>query len=305
MIPNVRKKVITMKRLNEVFNHWNTTWGFFQALYAYFGLSTMTEDPPPWLTSTTATQLDFIYHTRSGLKPIAPLVENFVEDDEVSLTDAIRIAGMFWTVFGDYCKKEYAVLALQYDPIKNYAMTESGTDTHARTKSATHSGSETIEKRGDEKITKTGTETLGKTGNETTTKFGKIHTETDTDEDIFGYDSSAQNGVPANHSNTSTVQNFGYQGDNYSEIRTPSITDTRTPNLTDTRTPNLVDTRRPNLSDSEAENVTDTHSFEKSGNIGVTLAQRMIEAEIKLWQWNFFYKFLFPCVDRVLTLPIY
>lgn len=283
MIPNVRKKVIPMKRLNEVFNHWNTTWGFFQALYAYFGLSTMTEEPPPWLTSTTAVQLDFIYHTRSGLKPIAPLVENFVEDDEVSLSDAIRIAGMFWTVFGDYCKKEYAVLALQYDPIKNYAMTESGTDTHARTKSATHSGSETIEKRGNEVNSKSGTDTL--------TRAGKIQTVTN--DSVYGFDSSS--GV--NSDDSTTTQTFNVDNIPYTE--------TRSPNTTDTRTPNLVDTRRPNLSDSEAENTTDTHSFEKSGNIGVTLAQRMIEAEIKLWQWNFFYKFLFPCVDRVLTLPIY
>ena len=287
MIPNVRKKVIPMKRLNEVFNHWNTTWGFFQALYAYFGLSTMTEEPPPWLTSTTAVQLDFIYHTRSGLKPIAPLVENFVEDDEVSLSDAIRIAGMFWTVFGDYCKKEYAVLALQYDPIKNYAMTESGTDTHARTKSATHTGTETI--------AKTGTESIAKTGTESIDKSGKIKTETNTDDGIYGFDSSTD--VPSNTSTSDTVQTFGADHSPYIEVRTPNTTDTRTPNLTDTRT--------PNLSDSEAENTTDTHSFEKSGNIGVTLAQRMIEAEIKLWQWNFFYKFLFPCVDRVLTLPIY
>lgn len=283
MIPNVRKKVITMKRLNEVFNHWNTTWGFFQALYAYFGLSTLTEDPPEWLTSTTATQLDFIYHTRSGLKPIAPLVENFVEDDEVSLTDAMRIAGMFWTVFGDYCKKEYAVLALEYDPIKNYAMTESGTDTHARTKSSTHSGSETIEKRGNEVNSKSGTDTL--------TRAGKIQTVTN--DSVYGFDSSS--GV--NSDDSTTTQTFNVDNIPYTE--------TRSPNTTDTRTPNLVDTRRPNLSDSEAENVTDTHTFEKSGNIGVTLAQRMIEAEIKLWQWNFFYKFLFPCVDRVLTLPIY
>lgn len=303
MIPNVRKKVITMKRLNEVFNHWNTTWGFFQALYAYFGLSTMTEDPPPWLTSTTAIQLDFIYHTRSGLKPIAPLVENFVEDDEVSLTDAIRIAGMFWTVFGDYCKKEYAVLALQYDPIKNYAMTESGTDTHARTKSSTHTGTETIAKTGTESIAKTGTESIAKTGSETLGKAGKIKTETDTDDGIYGFDSSTD--VPSNTSSSDTVQTFGADNSPYLETRTPNTTDTRTPNLTDIRTPNLTDTRTPNLSDSEAETVTDTHSFAKSGNIGVTLAQRMIEAEIKLWQWNFFYKFLFPCVDRVLTLPIY
>lgn len=275
-----------MERLNDAFNNWNSGWGgFFQALYGYFGLSTTTEDPPEWLTSRSSVELDYIYHsTVSGKKPISGLIENFVDDDgHLNYQDSMRIAGMFWTMFGDYCKKEYAVLSLEYDPIKNYAMSESGTDTHARTKSSTHSGSETIEKRGNEVNSKTGTDTL--------TRAGKIQTETK--DSVYGFDSSS--GV--NSDDSTTTQTFNVDNIPYTE--------TRSPNTTDTRTPNLVDTRRPNLSDSEAENITDTHSFEKSGNIGVTLAQRMIDAEIKLWQWNFFYKFLFPCVDRVLTLPIY
>ena len=291
MIPNVRKVMVkTMERLNEAFNNWNSGWGgFFQALYGYFGLSTTTEEAPEWLTSRSSVELDFIYHsTVSGKKPISGLIENFIDDDgHLNYQDSMRIAGMFWTMFGDYCKKEYAVLSLEYDPIKNYAMSESGTDTHARTKSATHTGTETIEKTGSESIEKTGSETLG--------KEGKIKTETDTDDGIYGFDSSGD--VPSNTSSSDTVQTFGADNSPYIETRTPNTTDTRTSNLTDTHT--------PNLSDSEAENVTDIHSFEKSGNIGVTLAQRMIDAEIKLWQWNFFYKFLFPCVDRVLTLPIY
>lgn len=48
-----------------------------------------------------------------------------------------------------------------------------------------------------------------------------------------------------------------------------------------------------------------THRMERSGNIGVTTSQNMIDSEIKLWMWNFYYKVLFPAVDRVLTIPIY
>ena len=42
----------------------------------------------------------------------------------------------------------------------------------------------------------------------------------------------------------------------------------------------------------------------RSGNIGVTTSQRMIEAERKLWDW-FFFSRVFTDLDSVLTLSIY
>ena len=43
----------------------------------------------------------------------------------------------------------------------------------------------------------------------------------------------------------------------------------------------------------------------RSGNIGTMTSQQMIESERMLWVWNFFYKVVFPDVDKVLTLAIY
>ena len=48
-----------------------------------------------------------------------------------------------------------------------------------------------------------------------------------------------------------------------------------------------------------------SYRLTRSGNIGVTTAQQMIESERQLWLWNFFYKIVFPDVDKVLTLNIY
>lgn len=52
---------------------------------------------------------------------------------------------------------------------------------------------------------------------------------------------------------------------------------------------------------------TETRNYEltRSGNIGVTTSQQMIESERNLWVWNFFEKVVFPDVNRVLTIPIY
>lgn len=46
-----------------------------------------------------------------------------------------------------------------------------------------------------------------------------------------------------------------------------------------------------------------THT--RSGNIGVTTTQQMLQSEMNLWEWNFFYNVLFPSIDKLLTLSIY
>lgn len=46
-------------------------------------------------------------------------------------------------------------------------------------------------------------------------------------------------------------------------------------------------------------------TLNRTGNIGVTTSQQMIESERDLWIWNFFNTVVFPDVDKVLTLKIY
>lgn len=43
----------------------------------------------------------------------------------------------------------------------------------------------------------------------------------------------------------------------------------------------------------------------RSGNIGVTTSQQMLESERNLWLWNFFYEVVFPNIDKVLTIALY
>ncbi len=55
---------------------------------------------------------------------------------------------------------------------------------------------------------------------------------------------------------------------------------------------------------SEGSEDDNRRTLTKSGNIGVTTSQSMMQAEIKLRQWNF-YESLFEDVDKVLALSIY
>lgn len=52
---------------------------------------------------------------------------------------------------------------------------------------------------------------------------------------------------------------------------------------------------------------TETHSYTltRSGNIGVTTTQQMINAQRDLWKWDFFREIVFPDIDQILTLTVY
>ena len=60
-------------------------------------------------------------------------------------------------------------------------------------------------------------------------------------------------------------------------------------------------------SNTESGTNTDTRNYKltRTGNIGVTTSQQMIEAERQLWMWNFFEAIVYPDIDRVLTIEMY
>ena len=46
-------------------------------------------------------------------------------------------------------------------------------------------------------------------------------------------------------------------------------------------------------------------TLKRTGNIGVTTSQQMIESERELWLWNFFRDIVFPDVAKALTISLY
>lgn len=120
---------------------------------------------------------------------------------------------------------------------------------------------------------KTGDDTTTFAGTETNTRTGQV---TETGE-VQGFDSTTYK--PASKTTT-----------DYTPNSTDGVKDVRS-----------FDER----SDTLTYGSTLTHHLERHGNVGVTTTQKMLEDEIKLWQWNFFYRELFPRVDKILTIPIY
>lgn len=113
------------------------------------------------------------------------------------------------------------------------------------------------------------------TNDETTITYGRVDTlakvknTTDTDTtEVQGFDSSSYK-----------------PSEQYTSAHTGTDTDTNTQSGEDTHERNYTLTR--------------------SGNIGVTTSQQMIESERVLWNWLFFYDVVFPDINRVLSLSVY
>lgn len=202
------------------------------------------------------------------------------------------------------------------------------------TQETAHTGTQTTESTGTQATAHTGTQTTESTGtaeNEHTGTQGTTSTssaqgsgEGSTENNIFGFNSSTSVGDSDSATTTSTTNSA-----TGSETRTDNLTDTLTNNLTDERTDNLTDTLTNNLTDERTDNLTDTRTdnltnqrtdnlsettsgtdsssrtLTRTGNIGVTTSQQMIQSERDLWLWNFFYSVVFKDVDRVTTIATY
>lgn len=109
------------------------------------------------------------------------------------------------------------------------------------------------------------------TDDETVSEYGKVHTREDNLKDesktaVYGFNSTDPSDTGAGET-----------------TRTGVVTD------------------RDSGEDTHTRNYTRT----RSGNIGVTTSQQMLQSERDLWKWNFFRDVVFPDLDKVLTLQIY
>lgn len=93
--------------------------------------------------------------------------------------------------------------------------------------------------------------------------------------------------------------------DNRKDITTTQENNTNTQTFNDTITKNGSNTETSSLNDNGTLNGTNTRTLTRSGNIGVTTTQRMIQQQRELLLWDYFYKIVFPDIDKILTLTIY
>ena len=224
----------------------------------------------PWNDDIDGTTLDIEYFGNiSGYKSPSPLITKLLQQDATTtLTDARReqIASTIFKINIDRWTKLYNTLSVEYNPINNYDMTE--------TETVTGSNSDTR--------LNTGTTETEHTGTQGTSETNTVTGSGSTDNTIFGFNSSTasdDSGSETSSTNTGTGSS--------------------------TRTDNLKDTRTDDLSETNSGSHSESRSLTRSGNIGVTTTQQMLESERALNMWNFFYKILFKDIDKVMTIATY
>lgn len=265
----------------------------------------------PWHNADYVAQLDLGYYSHSAQKLISPVVfdisgniENIMSCSDISeLTEAQRtaIAGMIFNIYNRKWQKLWSVYEIEYNPIENYSMTETETIDRDVSRSGTDGGTVNTANTGTigDSGTEGGTLTTVTDGETTNTGTQSNAGTSNTQDGIFGFNSSSAVG-----SDTSDNQNSNLRTDNLASTEDETVTETRNLTNANTRTLNTTDLETRNLTHNDTEADDSTRELTRSGNIGVTTSQRMIQSELELWQWNFF-KQVFEDIDSILCLDIY
>ena len=201
----------------------------------------------------------------------------------------------------------YATTKLEYNPIENYSMSESGTDLKNGSVENTNSATETLNKGNmtykENNVTgsSSATSDMGEVTT-TTTDSANTNSKNATNKFINGFNSNES--VPSENS-TSTDSNTS-SGESSSVTSPHTITNSNS-ERTDTKEIEegaREDSKTISGNDSSIVNDTLTHNFTRSGNIGVTTSQQMIESERQVALFDFV-KFVAHDIIKTICIALY
>lgn len=278
------------KRIKDIFPDYEEKSYFFQ----YLG-------EMPW-GENTYTQI--LMHTYAGVHSGERIASPFLLN--LNARDAeerdIIIATMIKTHFKARWEHLYSLLGVDYNPIENYNMVEktttkttgnsttTGTDSNTRTLDTTD---KTVDSGTDKRTDDLTENTTDNVSRETST------TAADTAK-IYGFNTST--GKPANSSDSN-----GSGTEKSTDTATKTNTGTST--LTQDKTSTVTDTGT--IKDAgESKSVmssdgTSDGTLTRSGNIGVTTTQQMMEQEVNFWNNFSFFEQVYKDIDSLLTLNVY
>lgn len=312
------------KRLKDVFKLDDDTLVPAWADWTDKGVFTRLKAIAPWGDSVDEKQLNDLYALSRQEKILSPLGVGVFYGPQYApgyrlSGGSTYIANLAYTKFSEKWTRLWAARTMEYNPIENYNMIETGEDSTTKTGSIsrtdtgsitdTHTGTDTLAKSGEETHSKGGSEVHTFAGKETTTNT-VTNNNTGTNNGVYGFNSATA--VP---SDTSTGTQTGLSD---SELEFTNRTNTDSfnnrvdtdgfTNRQDTQTKNLTDTETRNLSGGETyNNVKDEtdHFLTRSGNIGVTTTQQMLEQELNIWDVFDYFEIVFKDIDSIMLLDIY
>lgn len=230
----------------------------------------------PWLDESKAIDLNMEFYLNRGGKRISPLYENLIKmyplvDDQQS-----RLASILCTKFGTSWTRVYEALNAEYNPIHNYDMQEKvASNTNVSNTSSSNSTSNSSSEVSNNNVTEVDT-TVTTDSNNTVTK------------NYYGFNDDVSQPVNdgSNKTDSSTL-NKGTTSQKDSNISKDS---------------GVLDSS--NVSVTTANEADNYQITTRSGNIGVTTTQQMLNAELELRK-NIFFESMFNDIDSLICLGIY
>lgn len=288
---------MALTKLNEVYKNWITGDGVFTDLNNL---------DVPWKSDDqvenikTITSLNMAYHgAHSGDKNISPVVYKFLTADDAQTR--AKLANIIFIMYVDKWAKLWETLQIEYNPLENYNMVEN--ETPAET-THTMTPAETTETVTPAETTETvtpaeTTETITPAGTTTETKPPK----TTTENEVSAFNSSGYEDA----TKTTTTGDGNDKGVQTVSTNTAGTDKTET----DTAGTNKFEVDTAGTNKFEVDNAgTDVFTVQngreltRSGNIGLTTSQQMLQSEIELRKW-LYYQSVFNDIDNILTLSIY
>ena len=266
--------------------NWGKQWETLSLVYSpienYRMTERMTDDETVFDYGKSTTRTDNLTHRKTGTETETP-----------DLTDT-RTDNLTHGKTGTETRTDNLTDTTTPNLTTNTANTVHGFNSAAGVPSGEQVGTET----GTNTVTHTGTEqkqynlSETDTGTQTTVKDGTNETTFNTTEQDTGTQTTVKDGE-----NETTFDT--------TETDTGTQTTTRTGETEMEYNISEQDTGTQTLLDGGQDTHTRNYELTRSGNIGVTTSQQMIESERALWIWNFFRNVVFPDIDRVLTIQVY
>lgn len=229
----------------------------------------------PMYGTATPQQMGIAYVLRhSGKKEASSLVSDFCDvDGHLTTEGEVTVAGIIETMFKDQWDRIYDALTTEYNPLENYNMIEEGQDIDKmeygeKTKEYNHGAKSSSDQYG----AQSGSSTKGAM-------------ESSEEDEISAFNSSSyqdSNRKSSNEGSRSDSFNRSSYTDGHSETAY----------------------KDSEVSSAEDDTTTKDHQLTRSGNIGVTTSQQMLQSEFDVRAYRFFEQ-MFRDIDSLCALRVY
>lgn len=299
---------MTLKTLSEIFPNVILGEGIFSEMTSV-----------PWSNDITGDELDIMFFSEYGDRPIAPIFKLISIDNTGSITESGRkqIANLLEKRFRVPWKKRYDVLELDYNPLdsmrvestnsvtENITFTDDTTDTRSiqvsgtNSKTGTDTTNDTVTYDTVNSRQNSGgvTQTVENTGKDTTVQNDSTYGFNSTEAvptDVSNKTNDTTNSGTSTTTDSSKVEDTKTGTDKSDRTITYDNTDTVNSDTTDTNTRNKDETTDRTL----------TNQNSKTGSLGVFTNQDILQKELDLWKYDYF-KSVFEDVANIICLAIY